>query len=93
MRVNVPGIAEYLDCRVRKYEGNDIGIMQTEINSSAIATIDHKPYGCHPLYIVGNAEHFGKKLFTQEGPKKQMKLELFDIPEIYANTDEGQNFI
>ena len=93
VRVNVPGIADYLDMRVRPYTGNDISIMQTEVKDSAIATIDCSAYGCHPLYIVGDADVFCSKLFTGEGPKKQMKLELFDIPEIYANTEAGRDFI
>ena len=32
-------------------------------------------------------------MFQKKGPKKQMKLEVFDIPEIYASTTEGQEFV
>ena len=74
VKCDVPGIADYLNCRMLKYTGNDISIMQNRIKSGVINSIDGDEYGVHPLYIVGNAKYFCKAVFQKKGPKRQMKL-------------------
>ena len=58
VKCDVPGIADYLDCRRQRYGGNDISIMQYKILGSATRTIDGAPYGENPLKIVGGAKKF-----------------------------------
>ena len=93
VRCDVPGIADYLDSRMREYSGNDITIMQNSIHPKSTNSIGDQEYGSFPLYIVGNAQYFCKQMYSKKGPKKQMKLEIFDIPEIYGSTNEGKEFL
>ena len=58
VKCDVPGIADYLNCRMRAYTGNDISIMQNKVKSGMINTIDGEPYGVHPLEIIGGSKRY-----------------------------------
>ena len=45
------------------------------------------------MIIIGDSKKFTKKLFKDSGPKRQMKLEILDIPEIAHNSSVAQKFI
>ena len=45
VKCDVPGIAEYLNCRRLRYTGNDISIMQYKVLRSATQSTDGASYG------------------------------------------------
>ena len=54
---NLPGIGDYLDARVRKYEGIHISTMQTRIKKNKIDAISgEQKYGVFSIDVVGKTK-------------------------------------
>ena len=91
---NLPGIGDYLDSRIVKYENIHISTMQRMIkNKKADDICGEQQYGVFSIDVIGKTKRVKNGLFKPDGPEKQMTFEIFDVPELYQDNKNGANFV
>ena len=94
---DLPGIGDFLDARMRKYEGMHVPTTQGKIRTTKTAIMDQikgkGPYGVQKIDIVGGTQELQTQLFTQGVKDKQMTFQLLDVPRLYTGTKSTRDFI
>ena len=88
---SIPGIADFLDCRVKVAKFNSK--YRNELKRDVLFSDENQVYGVTKLTSCTEKSEIKKIMFSDKGPLMQMELSFLDVPMLFSQTKEGYEFI